>query len=114
MKRKAGRPARTRGGPPSGGRGLLAVLRALGDGTRLAIFRLVSSGRRPVCVRNVADRLAVSQPTVSHHLKVLRGAGLVAVTRRGTSSWISPLPAGLDPIRRAVAEGPGRSKGARR
>jgi ArsR family transcriptional regulator len=90
------------------------VLRALGDGTRLAIFRLVASGRRPVCVRNVVDRLSVSQPTVSHHLKVLRGAGLVAVTRRGTSSWISPVPGGLDPVRRAVGDAPTRGKGGRR
>ena len=90
------------------------MLRALGDGTRLAIFRLVASGRRPVCVRHVVERLSVSQPTVSHHLKVLRGAGLVAVTRRGTSSWITPLPGGLDPVRRAVGDPSSREKGARR
>jgi ArsR family transcriptional regulator len=62
---------------------LVALFRALGDPTRLEIFRLVASQHEPICVCDVVDRFDVSQPTISHHLKVLRDAGLVTVSRRG-------------------------------
>ena len=99
--------------PDREGRRLLAVLRALGDRTRLEIYRFVASGRGPVCVCHVVGRFAVSQPTVSHHLKVLREAGLVTVSRRGTWSHFTPAPRGLDPLRRAFALPRRRAEGAR-
>src|ERR671929_357513 len=64
---------------------LAARFRALADPTRVAIVnRLASDGE--TCVCGFAD-LGLSQPTISHHLKVLREAGLVASERRGTSAW---------------------------
>src|SRR5438445_106268 len=62
---------------------LVAVFRALGDATRFEIFRLIAAQPEPICVCDVVDRFPVSQPTISHHLKVLRDAGLVTVARRG-------------------------------
>ena len=60
-------------------------LQALGDPTRLVIARqLAATGE--VCACDLTDCCGVSQPTVSHHLRVLREAGIVRSERRGT--WI--------------------------
>jgi ArsR family transcriptional regulator len=56
--------------------------KALADPTRVAIVNRLAQGECCVCDLNAAFDL--SQPTISHHLKVLRDAGLVAATRRGT------------------------------
>ncbi len=106
--RKAAAPTRARGD-----RRVLAVLRALSDGMRLRIFRRIAAGRGPVCVCELTDRFPVSQPTVSHHLKVLREAGLVTVSRRGTWSYFAPAPGGLDALR-GVLRGLDRRARARR
>jgi DNA-binding transcriptional ArsR family regulator len=66
---------------------LVIQLRALADPTRLEIFRLISAQPEPICVCDVVDRFDVSQPTISHHLKVLREAGLVEGTRLGTNVY---------------------------
>ncbi|MCR2783950.1 MULTISPECIES: metalloregulator ArsR/SmtB family transcription factor [unclassified Microbacterium] len=55
---------------------------ALADGNRRAILALVRDGRRPV--GEIATELGLSQQIVSHHLKVLREAGLVSGSRAGT------------------------------
>ena len=61
------------------------ILQAIAEPTRLAIVRqLASTGE--VCACDFTDCRGVSQPTVSHHLKVLRQAGVVSCERRGT--WI--------------------------
>jgi DNA-binding transcriptional ArsR family regulator len=59
-----------------------AALRALADGNRRRILELVRDLPRPV--GEIADRVAMSQQAVSHHLSVLRGAGLVTEQRDGT------------------------------
>jgi ArsR family transcriptional regulator len=59
--------------------------KALGDPTRVAIVNRLAQGECCVCDLNAAFDLA--QPTISHHLKVLRDAGLVASTRRGTWAY---------------------------
>jgi ArsR family transcriptional regulator len=96
-----GTPRRKAAAAPraAGDRRVLAVLRALSDGTRLRIFRRIAAGRGPVCVCELTDRFPVSQPTVSHHLRVLREAGLVTVSRKGTWSYFAPAPGGLDALR---------------
>ena len=70
---------------------LAARFRALGDPARLAIVnRLAGAGE--VCVCAFVDELGLSQPTVSHHLKVLREAGLVEARRQGTWSHYRLVP----------------------
>jgi ArsR family transcriptional regulator, arsenate/arsenite/antimonite-responsive transcriptional repressor len=61
------------------------LLQALAEPTRMAIVRQLASDGE-VCACDFTDCCGVSQPTVSHHLKVLREAGVVSAERRGT--WI--------------------------
>jgi ArsR family transcriptional regulator len=83
---------------------LVAVYRALGDPTRLEVFRLIAAQTAPLCVCDVVARFDVSQPTISHHLKVLRDAGLVTVSRRGVWAYYAVDPSGLALLRGAPAE----------
>lgn len=63
-----------------------AMFKALGDPVRLRLFSKVASHPEgEACVCDIAD-VGVSQPTVSHHLKKLREAGLLLSERRGT--WV--------------------------
>lgn len=73
----------------------LRVFKALADGTRLDVFRLIASQHEAICACDVVDRFDVSQPTIAHHLKVLREAGLITVSRRGVWAWYAVEPAGL-------------------
>ena len=60
-------------------------LKALADPTRLRLFSLVASAAE-VCACDLTEPLGVSQPTVSHHLKVLTNAGLLTREQRGR--WV--------------------------
>lgn len=69
---------------------LTSVLKAIADPTRLQILSLINSQPdQRACVCDLADAVKVSQPTVSHHLKVLREAGLVNREKQGTWVWYS-------------------------
>ena|SRR5215210_2261132 len=69
---------------------LAAQFKALSDPTRLAIVnQLAASGE--CCVCNL-EPLGLSQPTISHHLKILRDAGLVESSRRGTWAYYRLVP----------------------
>ncbi len=74
---------------------VVATFHALGDPTRLEIFRLIASQPAPICVCDIVDRFDVTQPTISHHLKVLREAGLVIVSRQGVWAYYAPDETGL-------------------
>jgi len=63
-----------------------AVLAALGDATRLKMVQLLA-GHDSLCVCELQQAFALGQPTISHHLRILREAGLVDVTRRGTWAY---------------------------
>jgi DNA-binding transcriptional ArsR family regulator len=62
---------------------LSEVLAVLGDATRLRLLSSLGAGEE--CVQRLEQRLALRQATVSHHLGILRRAGLVAARRRGKS-----------------------------
>jgi ArsR family transcriptional regulator len=79
------------------------LLQALADPTRLAIVReLAAAGT--VCACDFTDCCGVSQPTVSHHLRILREAGVIASERRGT--WIDYrlVPAAAERLRSLAGE----------
>jgi ArsR family transcriptional regulator len=78
---------------------IVAVYKALADATRLDVFRLIAAQDAPICACDVVDRFAVSQPTISHHLKVLREAGLIIVSRRGVWAYYAADPRGLALLR---------------
>ena len=79
---------------------LEGVLKALADRHRLRIVNLLlRAGGEPVCVCEVQPQLGLSQGTVSHHLKLLLEAGIVARETRGTYSYFSLVPGALDAVR---------------
>ena len=81
---------------------LAARFKALADPTRVAILSMLSA-EDEVCVCVLTDELELSQPTVSHHLRILREAGLVQATRRGTWAFYRIVPEALDALRSALS-----------
>jgi ArsR family transcriptional regulator len=71
------------------------LLAALADPVRLSIVRQLTACDE-VCVCDFDACGDVSQPTVSHHLRILREAGVVRSERRGTWMWYSLEPAAVD------------------
>ena len=84
---------------------LAAKFKALGDPARVAIVnRLANEGE--ACVCHFAD-LGLSQPTISHHLRVLRDAGLAEVARkRGTWSFYRLVPDAMSELAFALGGAP--------
>jgi ArsR family transcriptional regulator len=76
----------------------VALLQAAADPTRLAIIRQLSD-LAEVCACDFSACCDVSQPTVSHHLKVLRDAGWIKGERRGTWIWYSLRPQAVERFR---------------
>jgi len=76
---------------------LAARFKAIGDPTRLRLLSLVAAHEgAEACVCDLTAPVGLSQPTVSHHLKVLVEAGLLTRTRRGTWSFYALVPGALD------------------
>jgi ArsR family transcriptional regulator len=63
-----------------------ALLKAVADPYRLTMISTLADALDEVCVCDFTDALPLNQPTVSHHLRILREAGLVTCERRGT--WV--------------------------
>jgi ArsR family transcriptional regulator, arsenate/arsenite/antimonite-responsive transcriptional repressor len=80
---------------------LAGYFKALADPTRVAIVNRLATGECCVCDLNAAFEL--SQPTISHHLKVLREVGLVESSRRGTWAYYRLVPEAMDALRGALA-----------
>lgn len=67
---------------------LAALLKAIADPTRIQLISYINaSNNAEACVCNLTEPLALTQPTVSHHLKVLTDAGLIEREKRGTWVW---------------------------
>lgn len=64
----------------------VTICRALGDETRVRILGLLQQQEREVCVCEIVASFDLGQPTISHHLKILREAGLVGYEKRGL--WV--------------------------
>jgi DNA-binding transcriptional ArsR family regulator len=65
----------------------IRLFKALGDESRLRILRLLASG--DLYLTEIAERMGLSKPTVSHHLALLRAAGLVTITEAGALTYYS-------------------------
>ena len=73
---------------------------ALGDPARLRLLSLIATAPAgEVCVCDLVEPIGRSQPTVSHHLKVLGDAGLVTHERRGRWAWYRAVPEQLERLR---------------
>ncbi len=68
------------------------VFAALADPIRLRLYTMIASADGEVCACSFVDAVDRSQPTVSHHLKVLRDCGLINGAKRGTWVWYSANP----------------------
>jgi ArsR family transcriptional regulator, arsenate/arsenite/antimonite-responsive transcriptional repressor len=64
----------------------MVFLKAIADPYRLTILATLAANEHEVCVCEFTDALPLNQPTVSHHLRILREADLVTCERRGT--WV--------------------------
>lgn len=66
---------------------LAATLKALGDESRLRMLDLLVQQPEPLCVCDITAQFAQNQPTISHHLRLLREAGLIDTEKRGIWSY---------------------------
>lgn len=82
-------PLRRQPADPAKSADLAAGFKALGDPHRMAILYLLSAAGQPVCVVDVERHIDLAQSTISHHLKVLLDAGVIAREPRGKWSYYS-------------------------
>ncbi len=78
---------------------LAAMFKALGHPVRLQIVELLGRYGGQVCVCDVESQFALSQPTISHHLKILRQVGLIAAEQRGQWVYYFVRPTALEQLR---------------
>ncbi|GAA1135022.1 ArsR/SmtB family transcription factor [Ornithinicoccus hortensis] len=76
---------------------LAGLLKALADPVRLRLYSRIAATAGETCVCDLGD-FGVSQPTISHHLRKLREAGLIESERRGTWVYYRAVPAALSPL----------------
>jgi len=77
---------------------MAAIAKALGDPVRLQIVDVLRKHAGKVCVCELVPLFHLTQPTVSHHLKILRTAGVVQSERQGLWAYYFVLPGALDEL----------------
>lgn len=77
---------------------MATIAKALGDPVRLQLVDVLRRHAGRVCVYELTPLFDLSQPTVSHHLRVLRDAGIVDSERRGLWAYYHVLPGALDAL----------------
>jgi ArsR family transcriptional regulator len=77
---------------------MAAVAKALGDPVRLQLVDVLRKHAGKVCVCELVPLFAISQPTLSHHLKKLRDAGIVDSERRGLWAYYYVVPGALEEL----------------
>jgi ArsR family transcriptional regulator len=82
---------------------LAGAFKALADPARLRLVSIIAGWPEGRCACDLVAPLGRSQPTVSHHLRVLREAGLVESERRGPWIWYRVVPDRLEALRAALA-----------
>jgi ArsR family transcriptional regulator, arsenate/arsenite/antimonite-responsive transcriptional repressor len=80
---------------------MAGALRVIADPARLRLLSLLATAEE-TCVCDLTEPLGLSQPTVSHHLKVLARAGLVEREQRGRWAYFRLVPERLSMIREAL------------
>lgn len=86
---------------------LARAFAALADPVRLRLLSLVASaGAGEACVCELVEPLERSQPTVSHHLKILSDAGLIVGEKRGRWVWYRPVRERLAQLRGVLDDAP--------
>jgi ArsR family transcriptional regulator len=78
---------------------MAAIAKALGDPIRMQLVDVLRKHAGKVCVCELVPLFDLSQPTVSHHLKVLRDAGIVGSERKGLWAYYYVNPESLEEIK---------------
>jgi ArsR family transcriptional regulator len=85
---------------------LAQLLKALADPTRLRLVSMVAAHEGDeACVCDLTEPLGLTQPTVSHHLKILVDAGIFTRDKRGVWAFYRLVPAALDALSAVLATG---------
>ncbi len=79
------------------------LFKALADPVRVSILATLARAEHEVCVCDFTSGVELNQSTVSHHLKILKDAGLVTSVRRGTWGYYSLAPGARDRLDAALA-----------
>ncbi|WP_127791863.1 helix-turn-helix transcriptional regulator [Agromyces sp. LHK192] len=80
-----------------------SLFKALGDPTRVLLISIVAAAEgQEACVCDLTEPTGLSQPTVSHHLKILTDAGFLSRTRRGNWAYYSLVEGSLDRLTAAL------------
>ena len=88
--------------------GLAQVFKALANPVRLRLVSLIGAHQGgEVCVCDLTTAFDLTQPTISHHLKVLRQAGIIDSERRGTWVYYRIVPAALERMAALLSAPPG-------
>lgn len=82
---------------------LAARLKVLADPTRLRMLDLLAQQTEPLCVCDITDQFDQNQPTISHHLKLLREAGLIDCEKRGIWAFYWATDAGRRALQAVAA-----------
>ena len=82
------------------------AFKALGDPTRLRLLSIVAASEGDeACVCDLTEPVGLSQPTVSHHLKILMDAGYLTRSKRGTWAYYKLVPGSLDRVSALLSTG---------
>ncbi|MFH5821644.1 ArsR/SmtB family transcription factor [Georgenia sp. AZ-5] len=77
---------------------LARILKSIAEPTRLRLLSLIAQNQGEMCVCDLTGPVQLSQPTVSHHLKVLVDAGILAREKRGVNAYYTLVPGALDSL----------------
>jgi ArsR family transcriptional regulator len=82
-----------------GAESMAVAFKALSDPTRLRLISIVAASEgEEACVCDLTEPIGLSQPTVSHHLKILMDAGYLTRSKRGTWAYYKLVPGALDRV----------------
>lgn len=86
------------------------MLKALADPVRLRLVSMVAAHEgAEACVCELTEPLGLTQPTISHHLKVLVEAGILSRDKRGVWAYYALVPGALDAVSAVLGTGPART-----
>ena len=88
----------------TGAEDLAGAFKAIGHPVRIQILEILTRQAGQVCVCDIESKFHLSQPTISHHLRVLRRAGLLASVRTGTWIYYSVRKESVRPLRAFVEQ----------
>lgn len=95
---------------PADAEGMARTFKALADPARLRLVSIIAASEgQEACVCDLTDPIGLSQPTVSHHLKILMDAGFLTRSKRGSWAYYALVPGSLERVGAALLPQPQNS-----